>query len=339
MSSRAEASAPDQPARPWWPRLKRGLTLAFFALVAVFIVRYAFRVDWGEVASSIAALSWQVMAGTVALTIASFTLYSCFDLLGRHYTGHTLATRRVMKINFISYAFNLNLGAVVGAVAFRFRLYSRLGLDNATIGRVVTLSMLSNWLGYMLLAGLVFVISPLQLPPEWKLDLSELRWVGVALIGAVLFYVGMCLWSPKRSFDLRGHELLLPPRRMVPLQFAMACANWMIMATIIWLLLGRTVSYTSVLNVLLVAAIAGVITHVPAGIGVMEAVFVALLSHQVSEWQLLAALLTYRAIYYIGPLLVAAVLYLWFEARTRGGGSEAGGDGGTGPPGGGANAA
>jgi hypothetical protein len=29
--------------------------------------------------------------GAVALAAASFTLYSCFDLLGRHYTRHKLS--------------------------------------------------------------------------------------------------------------------------------------------------------------------------------------------------------------------------------------------------------
>ena len=83
------------------------------------------------------------------------------------------------------------------------------------------------------------------------------------------------------------------------------------------MLLQRQVPYTDVLTVLLVAAVAGVITHVPAGLGVFEAVFVALLSHQVSEGQLLAALLGYRALYYIVPLMIAALLYLVMELHAR----------------------
>ncbi|MEJ7930270.1 YbhN family protein [Ramlibacter sp. AN1015] len=318
MSATPEASGSSgAPQGGWWAKVKRLLTFTFFAAVTVFVVRYARNVEWAEVWSSIAETPWQLLSGAAALSALSYTLYSCFDLLGRHYTGHTLPTRRVMKINFISYAFNLNLGAVVGAVAFRFRLYSRLGLDNATIGRVVSLSLVTNWLGYLLLAGGAFVIAPLQLPPHWKLDMVELRWLGVALLAVVALYVALCLWSPRRSFTIRGHELLLPPRRMVPLQLAMSCANWMMMAGVVYLLLRRELPYAAVLNVLLVAAIAGVITHVPAGIGVLEGVFVALLSHRISEWQLLAALLSYRALYYMIPLLVAALLYLWFEARVR----------------------
>jgi uncharacterized membrane protein YbhN (UPF0104 family) len=72
-----------------------------------------------------------------------------------------------------------------------------------------------------------------------------------------------------------------------------------------------------VLTVLLIGAVAGVVAHVPAGLGVLEFVFVALLSHQVSEGQLIGALLGYRAIYYIAPLLIAAVLYLVMENHAR----------------------
>ena len=32
-----------------------------------------------------------------------------------------------MTVTFVSYVFNLNLGSLVGGVAFRYRLYSRLG--------------------------------------------------------------------------------------------------------------------------------------------------------------------------------------------------------------------
>jgi glycosyltransferase 2 family protein len=117
--------------------------------------------------------------------------------------------------------------------------------------------------------------------------------------------------------SIRGHELILPPPKMAVVQVVMAVTNWMVMGAIIFTLLQGKVDYASVLSVLLVAAVAGVITHVPAGLGVLEAVFIALLAHRVPEGQLLAALLTYRAIYYIAPLLVAAAVYLMVEARAR----------------------
>ena len=35
--------------KTWWPWLKRGLTLVFFALVVALLWRYAEHVDWDDV--------------------------------------------------------------------------------------------------------------------------------------------------------------------------------------------------------------------------------------------------------------------------------------------------
>jgi uncharacterized membrane protein YbhN (UPF0104 family) len=48
---------------------------------------------------------------------------------------------------------------------------------------------------------------------------------------------------------------------------------------------------------------------------VIEAVFIALLSGQVPQAELVAALLAYRAIYYLAPLGIAVALLLGLEAR------------------------
>ena len=54
-----------------------------------------------------------------------------------------------------SYAFTLNLGLLVGGVGVRYRLYARRGVDAGTIGQVVGTSVLTNWVGYLLLAAVL----------------------------------------------------------------------------------------------------------------------------------------------------------------------------------------
>jgi uncharacterized membrane protein YbhN (UPF0104 family) len=67
-----------------------------------------------------------------------------------------------------------------------------------------------------------------------------------------------------------------------------------------------------------VSSIAGVIVHIPAGIGVLEAVFIALLAGEhVSHGTIIAALLAYRMIYYFLPLALATVCYLVLESRAK----------------------
>ena len=255
--------------------------------------------------------------GAALLAVASHLLYSCFDLIGRRYTGHDLPTLTVMAVNFVSYAFNLCIGSLVGGVGFRYRLYSRLGLKKGVITRIVSMSMLTNWLGYKLLAGLLFIVYPLKLPPSWHMGNHGLQWVGAGLVLISLAYVVACVRLGDHVWTVRGHELYLPPWRMALLQMLVSCVNWSLMAGIIYVLLQGSVEYTDVLTVLLVGAIAGVVAHVPAGLGVFEFVFIALLSHQVPEGRLLAALLGYRAIYYIVPLMAASLLYLAMEIHAK----------------------
>ena len=49
----------------------------------------------------------------------------------------------------------------------------------------------------------------------------------------------------------------------------------------------------------------------------LEAVFIALMQHQMSKGTLLAALIGYRAIYFLLPLAIACVVYLVLERRAK----------------------
>ena len=312
-----DAGRHAQRQRRWWWWTRRLLTTTFFVLVATLLVWQARAVQWDEVFTTIRRYPLATLMGAAGFAAASHLLYSSYDLLGRHYTDHRLRTPTVMAVTFISYAFNLNLGSLVGGIAFRYRLYSRLGLATADVTRVLTMSMLTNWLGYLLLAGTVFAWSPLALPPDWKLDSGGLRLLGYVLLALAGAYLVLCATSRRRSWTLRGHEVTLPSLRFALLQLAMSSSNWLLMAGAMYTLLQQKIAFTDVLSVLLVAAVAGVITHVPAGLGVLEAIFAALLSHQLPLGQLLAALLTYRALYYLAPLVAASVLYVLVEARAK----------------------
>ncbi len=303
--------------RAWWPWAKRVASWVFILLVVGLLASLAWRIEWPAVLTALENYPVRATWGALLLVAASFTLYSCFDLLGRRYTGHRLGTPAVMTTTFVSYVFNLNLGSLVGGVAMRYRLYSRLGLKIGVITRVMTISMLTNWMGYIFLAGLVFSIKPPTLPQSWGVQILELRLGGLALLGVAAAYLGACAFFGRRRIDVRGHTIELPSAGLASLQLLMGAGNWLIMSGIVFILLQHRVEFTMVVGVLLLAAIAGVITHIPAGLGVLEAVFVAILSHQMPRPDLLAALVAYRVIYYVAPLAIAALMYLAMEVRAK----------------------
>ncbi len=318
---RAKPYAPGLPrsfkARPWWPWVKRVVAWTFLALVAWLIVRYARTLDWDDVLASVRALPRASVATAMGLAACSFVVYSTYDLLGRRMTGHRLGVGTTMGITFVCYAFNLNLGSLVGGVALRYRLYSRLGLDNDTITRVLGFSMLTNWFGYLVIAGAAFWFGSIGLPPGWRIDTGQLRVVGALLLAVGAAYLVACAVFGERVWRIGRHAIETPSIRMALLQLGVSTTNWALMGAVVWTLLQHQASYPQVLAVLLLAAVAGVITHVPAGLGVLEAVFVALLSHAIPEGRLIGALLAYRAVYYLVPLAVATLFYVVTEVRGR----------------------
>lgn len=296
---------------------KGALTLFFFIAIPVLLYLQLRNTDWQEVSGALRDYPLWLLAVAFGVALLSYLTYCCYDLLGRYYTGHKLPVRQVIPLVFVCYAFNLNLNALVGGVALRFRLYSRLGLDVPTIARVFSLSIITNWLGYLWLAGTVFALGMVKLPEGWAIGNLGLRLIGVAMVIAAVLYVLACAFSTRRSWEIRDQIIELPSWKLALVQAAVGALNWSLMALIIWMLLPAEAFYPSVLGVLLISSIAGVITHIPAGLGVLEMIFLTLLQDQMPKSSLLAALIGYRAIYFLLPLGIALAVYLVLEKRAK----------------------
>lgn len=305
---------------PWpavWARAKKLAPWALATLVLVLLARHARAIDWSQVWSALQQQPRDGLAIAAVLALLSHALFSSYELVGRHEIGHKVPVARTLRIGAICYAFNLNFGSLVGALAMKLRLYGRAGLGPKQVARVIVLSIVTNWIGYLLLGGLLLLWWPPPLPPRLELSGGALRAIGGVLVGASLGYLLACALRHGKQIRLRGHRFALPVLGVALWQLAVASANWALMGAIVWVLLSQSVPYATVLGVLLLAAVAGVVTHVPAGLGVLEAVFVACLGAAVAPPTLLAALVCYRAVYYLAPLALASIGYAASEASRR----------------------
>ncbi|KQO37903.1 lysylphosphatidylglycerol synthase domain-containing protein [Pseudomonas chengduensis] len=305
------------PNNPWMRWGKRALTLFFLLAVPALLYMLARNLDWSEVRQALSDYSAQTLLVGALIACASYLVFGCYDLLGRHYSRHHLPARQVLPVAMVCYAFNLNFTTWIGGVAMRYRLYMRLGLSASTVTRILSLSLLTNWTGYMALAGVIFSLRLVQLPDNWGLGMTGLQLLGFALLGVVSAYVGICAFSRQRVWHLRERSITLPSLRMAVMQIVLGASNWSLMAALIYWLLPEGAAYTSVLGVLLISCMAAAVAHIPAGLGVLEAVFLALLQHQYSQASLIAALLAYRVLYYLLPLLLASATYLVLEKRAK----------------------
>ena len=140
-----------------WSWLRRVGPWALAGLVMVLVVQYAQEVDWPAVWRSLKAFSPSLLLLSAALALTSHALYASFDVIGQHLTRHGLGRVRSWSIAAISFAFNLNFGALIGGLALRLRLYTRRGLAIGTVGQIAMYSIFTNWLGWCWVAGVTFM--------------------------------------------------------------------------------------------------------------------------------------------------------------------------------------
>lgn len=316
----APIDAPSGPAawggRKLWAWLRRWAVPAFGVLVLGLLLLHARQVDWRGAEDALGAYAPGVLAAAFGIGLASHALYGCFDLLGRRHTGHRVPALRTWATAVASYAFNLNLGSLVGGIALRARLYARAGLDELTVAQVVGLSLSTNWLGYGLVAGVVFATGTLDPPREAHLDAASVQWLGAAMFVLVLGYVGLCAAAQGRCWQVRGRPLRLPGPGLAAMQPVLAAMHWALMGATLYLLLGQQIPYTTVLAVLLAASVVGVLMPIPGGLGVLEAVVLTLLDGDLPQGRLLGAVMAYRAVYYLVPLAIGALVYLALERQS-----------------------
>ena len=314
------SDAPTVPASPFWasfqaawPRIRRWAVPVFGLLVLGLLLSRAHQIDWAGAWAALKRYPLQLLVAAWAVATLSHALYGCFDLIGRGHVRHRVARWRTWAIAVSSYAFNLNLGSLVGGVAMRARLYARAGLDETTVAQVVGLSLATNWLGYGLLAGSLFAAGVISLPTKAFLPDWTLRAVGVLMLLLAAGYVLACAKWRGREWHFRGRRLQLPSPGRAIAQLLFSAANWALMGAVMYLLLGERLPYGQTLAVLMAASVVGVVTPIPAGLGVLEAVYLTLLSGRLGSGTVMGAVLAYRALYYLLPLAGGIGLYLLLE--------------------------
>ncbi|WP_277955668.1 bifunctional lysylphosphatidylglycerol flippase/synthetase MprF [Shinella zoogloeoides] len=290
-------------------------SLFVFALVAYGIYRLTDEVRYDEVLAALADTPWSAIALAALFTGLSFVALILYDSNALDHIGRRLPFPSVAVTAFIAYAVGNTVGfGPLSGGAIRFRAYSRLGLSPGEIARVIAFVTLSFGLGLLSVSALAtLAVAPrvagiLGVDPLWLRALAGL----VLLVLAGLFYMG----RNGRVVGIGGFSLRLPDSRTASRQFLVSAFDIAAAASVLYVLLPEThVGWPTFLAVYAVAIGFGVLSHVPAGLGVFEAVVMAGLSNAIGIDQLLGSLVLYRLIYYVLPLLLATVLLLVTEMR------------------------
>lgn len=304
--------------RPAWLRAGLPWLLPAFVLVVLgILVSRARLIDWPAVGAALAAYRADTLLLAASLALCGHLCAGSYDLIGRWYTGHRLSARKVMATNLTAYVFAHNLGALVGGWGFRLRLYLRAGLDAGCVARIIAIAVLTNWSGFILLAGLTLLLAPPSLPELGATAALPLRVIGAALLGVLLATLLLSRLAQRRGWRLRlrGQQLVVPPPRMLLVQIALSSFSWLCMAATLHVLLPAGVGGVETMGMLFFSSIAGALLHVPGGLGVLEGSLALLLGPRLGIAEVVAAAVAFRCVYYFLPLLAAAALYAVTEWR------------------------
>ncbi|TCI11462.1 bifunctional lysylphosphatidylglycerol flippase/synthetase MprF [Dyella soli] len=293
------------------------LSVAMLCLALWALHRLASEVSYREVARYVHGLENYRVALAVLLTAGSYGVMILYDWFGLAHIGKRLPGPQVSLISFISYAFSNALGmALLISGSIRYRFYIQAGLSTAEVARVVLYCTLSFWLGLCALTGVTLLLVPV--PPSIPLSNWRLPVAAVLTLIPLLWLLGnLLLRRPLRVWRWR---LSMPSTQTAAKQIITGAVDWGLAAYVLYLLMPNDVDtgFGHFLAIFVLAQIAGLVSHVPGGLGVFEAVMLAgfgATGNQGLEAPILGALAAYRLIYYFLPLFAATVVVLWREAR------------------------
>lgn len=307
-------------ALAWGGRNRKLLSIGAALLVATLglaaLSKLLHSVRPHEIRHAFDALSASQIGAALLLTAASYTMLTQYDRFALRVIDRKLPWRTYGLASFTSYTLSHNLGlALLTGGSARYRIYRAAGLSGGEIGSVIALASLSFWNGVILLAGLAATASTQILPFfDWGLSLPWLHLAGLVvltlcLIPLLLRHFGL------EAVDIGGWRTPLPNPKRSAAMTAVAALDLAAASAALYVLLPAPdpAAYPAFFLGYALAIIAALVSHVPGGLGVFEAVVIATVPGD--KAQLLAALLAYRAIYYLLPLLLAAFLLAWHEGK------------------------
>jgi phosphatidylglycerol lysyltransferase len=259
------------------------------------------------------------LALALFLTAVAYAVLPGYDAIALAYVEHPLPVRRIAFGSFIAYALSHSLGfPLLSGGPVRYRFWSVWGLSTSEIAQAISFAGATFIIGMIAVAGFVFLLEPTSMIQLLRLPFASLRPLGALCLVLVAAYLALSATRYK-TFRLFEWEFPVPSTRLALAQLLVAVVDWTTAGAVLYVLLppGYRLSFLPVLGVFLIAQFAGILSHVPGGIGVFEAIVVLLLKPYLPAASIVGSLLAYRATYYLLPLVIALAFLIAFEVQRQ----------------------
>ncbi|BBT38991.1 bifunctional lysylphosphatidylglycerol flippase/synthetase MprF [Pseudomonas putida] len=316
---------------PWLERLSRyrqplglALTLLLFSMALIACRHLLSELDIYALHDAMLSVPTRSLAGALLATVVGFVTLLGYEWSASRYAAVQLPARTLALGGFSAFAIGNAVGlSILSGGSVRYRLYARHGLGAAEIARMTVFASLSLGCALPPLAALATLsnlqgaATALRLPAPLlaSIAVAVLALTAVLVIGLYRRRLDEQPLADSLVVQFGRRTLRLPGARLAALQLLITALDVVAAATVLYLLLPEAPPFGAFVLVYLLALAAGVLSHVPGGVGVFEAILLAAFANQLGAAPLAAALLLYRLIYVVLPLLVACVLLLASEAR------------------------
>lgn len=295
------------------------LVCAIFALAVYLLYNKLKSYSIAQIRASIDQISYGRIGLSLILMVINYIILIGYDWLALKAIHKTLPLTRVSLVSFVGQAVSYNFGALLGGTSVRYRFYSAWGFSITDIVRLVLMLAVTFWVGALGLCGIIFIAWPPQIPEAiaQNMPFTDVRILGYILTALASVYLILC-FVVRRTLHIFGKEFEFPAPKIAIAQCIVAGIDLIAAAACMYVLLPGDIgiSFIQFLPSYLMAQVAVVLTHIPGGVGIFELIILEL-THTPKEQAVFAAVLLFRIIYYIIPLLAAAVLLALYEARQR----------------------
>jgi uncharacterized membrane protein YbhN (UPF0104 family) len=314
-------SETSRTSNPWLKGLSLLLRVTLVGIAFLVLRRELEGVGLKDLFSGVRSYGLRHVALGLAFTAASFLMLGILELLALRYVGkraeRIIPRRTAIGTAFVAHAYSQSIGlAILTGAAVRVRSYSRYGLDALDVARLSVFVTITATLGLLTTGGLAFISTPGQVS---VLNLSfSLTPLGLLLLLPIVAYIAWGAFG-RAEFHGRGRwRIRRPTLGLAFQQIGVSSLDWLLAGTVLFFLMPPSlhVSYSGLLGVYLVAQTAAVLSHVPGGVGVFEAIVLALLTapgegrivSPTLAASVVASLFVYRVVYYLLPLCGAVAL-------------------------------
>ncbi|WP_129775884.1 lysylphosphatidylglycerol synthase transmembrane domain-containing protein [Peristeroidobacter soli] len=227
-----------------------------------------------------------------------------------------IAFRTAIISNPIGRAIGL---ALVSGGALRYRMYATVGLSAREVAAVVVLAAMPYFFSVGWLIDLSLLLNAETAAKALRLSTDTVLLLGALGLTKDLAWLTFVI-RRKTPLIIGGQTLPVPTFRDTSLQLIIGLVQISLMTGILYLFMPEelNMSWPAFIAIYCIAFVAGQLSNVPAGLGVLEAALLLMLP-QVPPAKLLGAVLAYRAVFEILPLLVALGLLLTFESTSASG--------------------